>query len=131
MIELHDSTVGSIVKEGSLISVKFSPAVVHKSVGRPGVDDGTSEIQNATLVFEAGRIEGVIGDLPAEILDGELHTSSRSFPNAIFLPCHISDEEISLRLNLYPDYLKISISGTGLNVMLTGHSTHSAKFYQR
>ena len=95
-------------------------ACLHKSKGRPGIDRGTVEIQDATLYFGYGKVEGIEDDLPSEILEGNLRVASSVFPNMITLPCQSSDEPVSLTWYLDPDHRKLVISGTSLRVVLQG-----------
>ena len=57
-LEFHDSVVQTIeLRDGSLW-VEFSSAYIHRSLGRPGVEDGEGYVQPARLVFTEARCFG-------------------------------------------------------------------------
>jgi hypothetical protein len=116
-IELHDSVVVSVAQSGDVIHLTLSPAYIHKSIGKPGIDAGSIFLQDLVLEFQCGRIGGEIGDLPADISDGDFQMGSQIFPNWISLPCEVAGP-VSLRLSLLSsDYREIAISGSGMKVV--------------
>jgi hypothetical protein len=128
-IELHDSTIESVVHVGQQIRVAFHPAYVHKSAGIPGIDPGSGYVQDFIFEFSAGRIEAGFGTLPAEILHGELFLGDQKVDNMVNLPCEIIGS-VSLHLNLGPDYRKATVSGSGLKVIQMGEAAYVEEFHQ-
>jgi hypothetical protein len=88
-VELHDSVVDTVWRSEQTVLLALRPAYIHKSPGQPGVDDGIGLVQNIVIEIECGQIEGNIGDLPADVFDGEFQSGSQTFPNMISLPCDI------------------------------------------
>jgi hypothetical protein len=119
-IELHDSTIEELTLVESGIRVELS-CVLHLSEGTPGADGGISAVQDAVLLLPRGQIDGVVGVLPAEILDGELAVGAETFANMIRLPCQISGEAVSLTLFLHPDNRRLRLFGDGFEVALRGN----------
>jgi hypothetical protein len=50
-LEFHDSEVESIITDGDRVTVRFSEAYIHVSMGTPGVSPGDGFLQSAELVF--------------------------------------------------------------------------------
>jgi hypothetical protein len=71
-IEFHDSKVGLIDVGNGIVTVKLTPAYVHQSSGRPGIDPGSGWLQEAWLRFSAGEILGQLPIFPRDVSDGSL-----------------------------------------------------------
>lgn len=128
-IELHDSTVASVVHVGQLIQVALRPAYVHKTAGIPGTDPGSGYVQDFILEFSAGRVEADFGALPAEILHGQLFVDGQTIDNMVNLPCEITGA-VSLQVNLGPDYRKAIVSGSGVKVTPAGDAVYVEEFHR-
>jgi hypothetical protein len=126
-IELHDSTVESVVRDGRLIRLALRPAYVHKSLGIPGSDPGSGYVQDFILEFSNARIEVDFGRLPAEILHCELFVGNQMFDNIIHLPCEVTGP-VTLALFLSPDYRKALVSGDGMKVISAGDAVYVEEF---
>lgn len=113
MIELHDSVLASVRQVEGSVHLILRPAIVHMSIGEPGVDAGSVFVQDFTLEFGNAPIEGDIGTLPSDILDGEFQDGTQTFPNMIGLPCDW-DGPAALVLFLSPDNRRISITGAAV-----------------
>jgi len=127
VIELHDSSVEAISHGDGWVHIELW-CVLHMSTGRPGLDDGLTAVQEVMLSFEDGRIDGSIGNLPSDILDGEFRVGMALYPNIIGLPCDISGEAVSLTLFLHPDYRRLLVSGKRLKVTLQGEPSDIAEW---
>lgn len=125
-IELHDSVLGSIKSiEGSLL-IELLPAYIHRSFGEPGVDAGQGFTQDFVLEVENGRCESIPGELPADIIDGDLQVESSNFRNTIKLPCEVVG---ALRLTIIlADNRIISISGNALTATEAGVAVYVEEF---
>jgi hypothetical protein len=130
-IELHDSEVGSLARDNHSVIVRLTPAYIHKSAGDPGWDEGIGEVQDCTMTFDQGHVEGEIGELPSVILDGDLQVGAQAHPNMIHLPCRITGEAVTLTLFLDPDYRKLVVSGSALSAILDGEPEYVEEFRSR
>lgn len=126
-IELHDSVIGGVEQVLDALVIRFLPAYVHKSQGRPGFDSGIGEVQNLSIRIEGASVDGNFGDLPADILDGELQIGAERSPNMIALPCNVVDS-IRLSVHLSPDYRRVSVSGSRIRVTLEGAAEYVEEF---
>lgn len=84
-IEIHDSYLTSISKQGDEVRLHLS-AYIHKSDGTPGTDAGTGWIQDATILFGSGTVEGSIAEWPAWLWDGALDINGNASDNVIPVP---------------------------------------------
>ena len=71
-IEFHDSTLDSVRQQGDDITLRFSAAYLHESSGKPGVDAGSSWVQEALLHVRGGSVTGEIRELPCDLSNGNL-----------------------------------------------------------
>ena len=85
-IELYDSTLTSLVKEGQRVVVDLQPAYIHRSTGTPGVDPGGGWAQDVILVVEQATIDGSVPDLPCDLWEGSLRVGHQTIENIIPLP---------------------------------------------
>jgi hypothetical protein len=65
-IEIHDSELMSFEVSDDHIILELSPAYIHMSDGRPGIDVGTGWIQNAVIRVRGEGILGSISELPCD-----------------------------------------------------------------
>jgi len=126
-IELHDSVVQSIFRNQLYLLVALRPAWIHKTTGTPGVDAGSCFVQDVILEFGTAETAGEIGDLPADMLDGELRIEDMVFSNMITLPCEFVGAT-SFSIHLSPDYRAISITGHGIKAKLEGEPRYIQEF---
>jgi hypothetical protein len=118
IIELHDSTVAEIVKQGDMVSVHFLPAYLHKSESRPGIDSGTGWIQGARLIFTNAFISGVMPEFPSNIIDGDLSICTEPHNNEIPVPLDATGPVV---LHLTFDSIhKVTIEGSDVRLELLG-----------
>lgn len=127
-IELHDTYLGFVAQEAETVVIHFTPAFIHKSLGRPGWDDGIGETQACKLVFQSAHVSGIVGDLPSVIFDGELRIGNDIHQNLIILPCKVIGAELELALFLSPDNRKLVITGSGLSISLEGDAEYVEEF---
>lgn len=85
-IEIYDSTLTSLVKEGQRVVVDLQPAYIHRSTGTPGVDPGGGWAQDVILVVEQATIDGSVPDLPCDLWEGSLRVGHQTIENIIPLP---------------------------------------------
>lgn len=82
-IELHDSELAAVSRNGDEILVSLSRAYLHRSSGRPGVDAGTGWVQPATLTLEGATLICTSTVFPTWISDGHLRVGSEMHDNLI------------------------------------------------
>ena len=87
-IELHDSVIAELADQQGEITLLLSPAIIHISAGRPGVDSGEVWLQAVTVVFHhpAFDVTSITLDLPSGISDGVLVTGSARYDNVLPVP---------------------------------------------
>ena len=85
-IEMHDSTLGEAVWEGSDLVLRLRPAYVHRSVGNPAVDPGTGWLQDVDLRVIGARVDRLPAALDCWLADGELTVDGESWDNVIPVP---------------------------------------------
>lgn len=129
-IELHDSVLDSVAMRDGIVVVALRPAYIHRSLGEPGVDDGSGFIQDVNIEFGMAQVEGTLGPLPSDIYEGDLEFAGVLYPYMIRLPSG-SAKEARLTLHLSPDYRMISISGELLKVELVSAAEYVEEFRRR
>jgi hypothetical protein len=78
-LEFHDSHVESIqADDDGSVSLHFSEAYIHKSVGQPGVDSGTGHIQAARVSFSEAHFDGDLAECVGPLSDGIILVSGHS-----------------------------------------------------
>ena len=77
-IELHDSRLAEIRREGVTLVLRLSPAYIHR--------DGKGWSQEAELVVAGGASAAIPDELPNRISDGALHTAQGPYHNLLMLP---------------------------------------------
>jgi hypothetical protein len=125
-IELHDSTISAISYQGSSITVHFTPAYIHKSDQRPGIDAGTGWIQDAKLKMDNASVHGIFPELPADIWDGKIVIGSEEHKNTIPLPFAVV-QNIVIHIEFCTgDHVKIE--GAGAHLQLLGECKYIEDF---
>jgi hypothetical protein len=114
-IELHDSVLEAVDQRNDTVVVTLMPAVFHKSEGKPGVDAGSTFIQDLMIEFYEAEYHGTVGELPADILHGDFEAGETLSPNMIRLPWDTRGA-VQLTLYLHPDYRRLSITGKHMAV---------------
>ena len=92
------------------------------------MDDGIGGWQACTLTFENGTVEGAVGELPTDIMHGELIVGGEIQSSLLSVPREILHESVSLALFLDPDYRKVTVSGESLRVVATGDFEYVEEF---
>jgi hypothetical protein len=125
-IELHDSLVTSLIDSRGSVQLCLE-AYIHKALGKPGVDPGSGFVQNVIIDFVEGRWEGEIGDLPTDILQGNLQVGESTHQNMLDLPFEVVGA-VTLNLFLSPDFRKLSVSGSAMKIGLLGADRYIEEF---
>src|SRR5262245_59103732 len=69
-VEIHDSTLASITPDGHDLVLCLAPAYVHRSAGRPGIDQGSGWLQDIDLVISEAVVESLPSEFPVDLSDG-------------------------------------------------------------
>ena len=130
LIELHESVIEDVVREGDDLVVLFSHVVVHETLGTPGVDAGICLSQQATLRITNGRSSPEALRWPVRITDGELRLGDQVLDN--LFPTSIDHEGRILFSLLVSDdesvFTQLGIAGTGVQVRTHGLAEFLADF---
>lgn len=126
LIEIHDSTLGAVVAHGTDVEVHFSPAYVHASEGKPGVDRGTGWTQHAVLHMRNGRIEQSPSDVPLTLMDGDLIVGGDRHDNTIPIPFDTM-KRVQLLAN-GPNDQVVRVSGDGAELKMIGSPKYVEEF---
>jgi hypothetical protein len=123
LIELHDSRIAEVTNDAGVLTVRFSPAYLHKSDGQPGVDPGTGWTQDIAFVIREASLRGALPMLPCDVSDGELTVAGQSHTNAIPLPL---DTPAAVELSiLFVAGAEVTIMGRGARVELLARRSMS------
>jgi hypothetical protein len=79
-IELAGSVLARLDRRGTSLLAILSPARVHRSHGRPGVDPGTIWHQDVRLTLAAGAAHGDLEGLPCTIAGATLSLGGVPMP---------------------------------------------------
>jgi hypothetical protein len=118
IIELHDSKIGEIAKQGDTVVVHFLKAYLHKSEGRPGFDCGTGWTQSAKLIFASASASGNFPDLPCDVMGGDLVVGGQLHANMIPVPLDVA-APVKLRL-VFDSIHTVLIIGQGVRLEFLG-----------
>ncbi len=95
-IEIHDSRLAGIAWESGNLVIRFAPAYVHRSEGRPGVDAGSGWLLELDLIMIAAVTESLPSNVPVDLADGQFIEGVTCWDNEIPLPLNCVGE-VSLR----------------------------------
>lgn len=125
-IELHDSRLDAIITVGGETIVSLSPAYVHSSEGRPGIDAGSGWLQSATLALGEGTLRVMPAHLPVAVAGGFIRIGSEPRDNMIPIGIFEGPVEISMVL-VTGETLRIR--GQGIRIELHGEPSFVEDFY--
>jgi len=124
-IEIHDSELKAVTITDGNIVLELSPAYIHVSDGRPGIDAGTGWIQNAVFRVR-GEILGSISDLPCDLWEGYLKVNGELFDNLVPIPLD-SAGNIELQLTSVSGE-SLQVRGNRITLELLGEPEYIEKF---
>ncbi|HSD37545.1 MAG TPA: hypothetical protein VLC92_08540 [Rhodocyclaceae bacterium] len=78
-LEFHDSQVSKIDSLGRDLSVSFSSAYIHRSVGKPGVDSGSGYIGPVEMLLSEADWAGPLNECMGKLSDGRLSVAGKPF----------------------------------------------------
>lgn len=125
-IEFHDSSLGGLAEEGKEVVVRFEPAYVHESAGRPGLDPGTGWVQPVELRVQDCEATTVQSELPADVWGGWLESGVERHENGLPLPFSFRGR-VHLRLELSSGEV-LDLRGKGVSAASTGPAKYVEEF---
>jgi hypothetical protein len=125
-IEIHDSRLESVERQGEKIILRLSPAYIHKSIGEPGVNVGTGWIQDALVIIEQLGAKPTTENLPVYLSNGTLRIDNKEFPNTIPLPMSCQGSIVLDLLTMENE--RISMKGSSIRVELLGEPVFVEEF---
>lgn len=125
-IELHDSILGAVVRDGTDLIVRFTPAYVHRSEGLPGHDPGSGWSAEVTMRIGNGAARPVGVTLPAAISDGTVTLGDRTLSNLVPLPLRAGDR-VRMVLMLASGE-ELELTGSSFDCAVSGPSTYVEEF---
>ena len=125
-IELHDSTVAAIHRDGGVLAIEFSFAYVHRSEGIPGVDAGTGWAQQAVMVLSGCQFSGELPRFPCSLSGGSVHAGGEVYGGVIPVPLvYVGDTRVCLS---FEDGSEVQITANELRLDAIGGSTYLEAF---
>lgn len=85
-VEIHDSTLTGVTPDGRDLVLRLAPAYVHRSAGRPGIDQGSGWLQDIDLVISEAVVESLPSEFPVALSDGSFSDGEVRWDNSIPLP---------------------------------------------
>ena len=125
-IECHDSWVVRITPSSSSVVVRFSPAYIHRSEGRPGFARGSVWVQDIDLIISMGVIESTFAELPQELDTGSLRVEGEVFEDLLPLPLDVQGAVRFSARSIEGEYLLIQ--GDRATVVLVGEARYVESF---
>lgn len=122
-IEIHDSTLESIERNGSTLVAVLS-AYLHSSAGSPGASPGSGWSQTAHIEIGDGNDNGV--GTPVGLIGGKVDLGDEVRDNLIPIPL---THEGPVRVELETAKGEtVVLAGNGLRVVLLGSAVHIEEF---
>jgi len=125
-LEFHDSQVSKIDMLGSALSVAFSSAYVHRSVGKPGVDSGSGYVGPVEMLLSEASWAGPLDECIGKLSDGKLSVAGEPFALVPLPSEHI--DQISLEL-VFANGAMLTATATSLVVRFSGEPHFVESFF--
>ncbi len=106
-LEIHDSTLDEIKKEGASAILHFSKAIIHRSEKDPGIDKGTCWVQSIEIKFENAHFLSVPEDIPNQLDYGYFIINGQKHTNVVKIPLKESGNIEVMFETFYGNELKI------------------------
>ncbi len=116
-LEIHDSTIDEIIKEGASVTLVFNKSIIHRSEKKPGIDEGTCWIQVVKIKFENAIILSEPKDIPNQLDYGYFKINGEKYTNVVKIPLNESGEIETLFETFYGNELKINAN----KIVITEH----------
>ena len=125
-IELHDSVISQMHEIERRMIVEFSPAYVHRSKGKPGIDSGSGWVQDVRMSLTGATPSGNCPLLPETLSEGSLRVGGLERHN--LLPVTLQTHGlVELRL-VFVTGQEVVISAEAITLELTGEARYVEEF---
>lgn len=124
-IEMHDSSVLEVKVRENGSGFVLLDAVVFRSEGQPGVDDGMCGLQSVRLTFSGMTVDGEVGSDEPGIYHGSLAANGIQHQNMIPVPFS-AEGSIALELMLADDARLVIVRGHSVWVQIEGEFRYEA-----
>ncbi|MCP3873034.1 MAG: hypothetical protein GY699_07760 [Desulfobacteraceae bacterium] len=125
-LEIHDSTLSEIKKEGLSITLCLGKAVMHHSTGEPGLDRGTCWIQKIEIRLKNPQIISEPDDIPNQLDFGYFVVNETKYTNVIKTPLH---ESVDTEVFFETFYGKeLHVKAKGIEIIEIGEPTYLQGF---
>ncbi|MDG3004808.1 hypothetical protein [Paludisphaera mucosa] len=125
-VELHDSTLAGMTHDGRDLVLRLSPAYVHRSTGRPGVDPGSGWLQDVDLVIFEAMVDTLPSEFPVDLSDGSFSVGEVLWDNSIPLPLAVTGAVTLTAVTCGGEFL--TVRGTGASTVMHGESRYFEQF---
>jgi hypothetical protein len=125
-VEIHDSTLASITRDGCDLVLSLAPAYVHRSPGRPGIDQGSGWLQDIDLIIFGAVVESLPTEFPVNLSDGSFSIGEVRWDNVIPLPLVVSGTVSLSAVTCFGEFL--TVRGTGASSMTRGELQYLEEF---
>jgi hypothetical protein len=125
-IEIHDSTLDAVSARDGQVVLHFSSVYIHQSSGTPGVDAGSSWVQEAVLRIGEAAVKRSFSNVPADLLDGYIKLGDTVLRNMIPIPLR-HQGIVELRLESWNDEV-VLIGGSSADLELIGEPKYIEEF---
>ena len=125
-IELHDSTLESIVRMGPDLLLRLRPAYVHRSEGRPGIDPGSGWLQDIDLILREGVAEALPSEFPFDLESGSFEAGEDRWENSIPLP--LSTSATARLAAVTTRGARLEVRGAGASAVRRGEPRYVEEF---
>lgn len=123
-IELHDSRIEALVRDGDDLIVVFAHAYIHASTGVPGVNSGVGLSQRAQLRIAGAGGAAQPAAFPWDIYEGALRLGSGAALRVLPVALHYTGPTVlTLTVNDDDDvFHERTITGSGARLTLLGEA---------
>jgi hypothetical protein len=125
--EFHDSVLAEIKEEAGRCLLRFHPAYIHRSEGRPGIDVGDGFTQDLQIVIGGAKIRKMACVLPTEISGGSITVGDTQMLNCAPVP-FLEKKKISLKILPASASGPIEIEGSSIEIRTAGEAVSVESF---
>ncbi len=125
-VEVHDSVLAGLSFAGDDVVIRLSPAFVHRSPGRAGVDPGTVWLQTIDLVISEAVVDRSPSGWPVVLWDGSISVDGARWDNVIPLPLALAGAVAFEAVTIPGESL--SVRGNRVEVVLQGSPRYLEPF---
>ena len=125
-VEIHDSRLVGVTPDGRDLVLRLAPAYVHRSAGRPGIDQGSGWLQDIDLVISEAVVESLPSEFPVDLSDGSFSDGEVRWDNSIPLPLAVCGAVSLTAVTCHGEIL--AVRGTGASALTRGDARYVEEF---